>query len=234
MFQFEYFIKVFPKLLSFYPQTLLITGLSLLFALLWGLVLVIMKLSGNKTARGFANGYTTIIRGTPVLLLLFLVYYGLPFLFGLAGIDINGLSKLFFVVVTFMLDAAAYLSEDMKAAFLSVEGGQMEAALSVGMSGPAALLRIVIPQTVTVFIPNFGNSIAAILKDTSLVYTIGMMDLIGRGNALSTLNYGMTKLEIYTAISVIYWISVIIIDKFMRLFEKKNAKKIKGLSSYEF
>jgi L-cystine transport system permease protein len=234
MFQFDYFIKVFPRLLAFFPTTLLITGLSLLFALLWGLVLVGMKLAGSKAAKGFANGYTTLIRSTPVLLLMFLIYYGLPLLFGLAGIDINGLSKLFFVVLTFALDAAAYLSEDMKAAYLSVEGGQMEAALSVGMSRPMALLRIVVPQTVTVFIPNFGNSIAAMLKDTSLVFTIGMLDLIGGGNTLSTLDYGVTKLEIYVAISIIYWVSVILIDKFMSFFEKRNAKTRRGLSSHVF
>jgi L-cystine transport system permease protein len=234
MFQFDYFIKVFPRLLAFFPTTLLITGLSLLFALLWGLVLVGMKLAGNKAAKGFANGYTMLIRSTPVLLLLFLVYYGLPVLFGQAGIDISGLSKLFFVVVTFTVELAAYLSEDIKAAYLSVEGGQLEAALSVGMSKPMALLRIVVPQTVTVFIPNFGNSIARTLKETSLVYTIGMLDLIGGGNMLSAFNYGMTRLEIFVAISIIYWVSGILIDKSMGLFEKKNAKTRRGLSSYVF
>jgi L-cystine transport system permease protein len=76
-----------------------------------------------------------------------------------------------------------------------------------------------------------GNSIAALLKDTSIVFTIGVLDLIGGGNVLSGMNYGATRLEIYLAISLIYWLSVILIDKGIALLESKNAKGRRGFDS---
>jgi L-cystine transport system permease protein len=234
MFDVNYFINVIPKLLSFFPQTLLITGISTLFGLFFGLIIVILKLGKNKAAKNLALGYTAVIRGTPVLLQLFLIYYGVPPLLAAVGIDINNMSKTTFAIITFAMNNAAYFSEDMKAAFLSVDGGQMEAALSVGMSGPAGLLRIVLPQTATVFMPNLGNNIAALLKDTSIVFTIGILDLIGGGNILSGLNYGANRLEIYIGVSLIYWLSVIVIDKGIYLFEQKHAKSRKGMDVNAF
>jgi L-cystine transport system permease protein len=188
-----------------------------------------MKLGGNEPLRKLAVGYTALIRGTPVLLQLFLIFYGVPPLLALAGVDINGWSKTTFAIITFTLNNAAYLSEDMRAAYRSVDTGQLEAALSVGMGRGTALFRILIPQAVTVFIPNLGNSVAALLKDTSIVFTIGVFDLMGKAKLVSAQSFGSKQLEIYIAVSLIYWVCVILIDAAMAQFEKRHARGSRGL-----
>jgi ABC-type amino acid transport system permease subunit len=101
------------------------------------------------------------------------------------------------------------------------------------MTMPSALFRIVVPQAVVIFIPNLGNTIAALLKDTSLVFTIGVVDMMGRAKLLSSYNYGTRQTEIFIAISLIYWGCVLIIDWIFSGFERINSKGVKRMNKGE-
>ncbi|MBP5736688.1 MAG: ABC transporter permease subunit, partial [Acidaminococcaceae bacterium] len=171
----QYFAEVFPYL----GVTLGVTVSVIILGSLLGGLIAWGKISGGRLVRSLATGYTYILRCTPSIILLFLIFYGLPKLVLEAlGYDINGLSRAVFVIISFTLLYAASSSEVMRAAYLSVDHGQYEAAVSIGLSSFTALRRIVLPQAAVVALPNFGNSVLNLMKEGSLAYTIGLIDLL--------------------------------------------------------
>ena len=125
----EFFLTTVLKLIPFLRVTILIAFTSMALGLIFGTLLAAMKMCRIKMLKTIANLFTTFIRCTPVIVLIFLAYYGLPVLFGLAGIDINGVSKIVFSIIALTMYASGTLSEIIRPAYLSVDKGQMEAAL---------------------------------------------------------------------------------------------------------
>lgn len=178
-----------------------------------------------------AHGYTTMIRCTPSIVLLFLTYYGIPYLFNQFGIDLNSIDKSVFVVITFSLQFAAAMSEVIRTAYESVDKGQYEAAVSVGLSSTQAYRRIVFPQAVVVALPNFGNSLLALIKEGALAYTIGLIDVIGKASLIISSNYNAHALEIYLALSLIYWVVSIAIEQLFSKLERIFGKGKQALKT---
>src|SRR5258708_1193079 len=145
-----YILQAIPNLLKALPLPLLIVILSLAFGLVLALLLTAAKLGKSRVLRTLATWYISFIRGTPSLVQLFLVFYGLPQLLKLIGIDINGWDKVVFAIITFSLNGAAYLSEIMRSSYLAVDRGQQEAAFSIGMNMTQSLWRIVFPQALAI------------------------------------------------------------------------------------
>lgn len=230
LFDPSYIFKSIPLIIKVLPLTLIITILSLFFGLLLGLILTAMKLQKNTVLNSIANGYIAFIRGTPALLQLFLVFYGLPQILDSIGIDINDWNKSIFAVITFTLNSGAFISEIMRAAYLSVDAGQREAALSIGMNNFQCLRRIMIPQAFAIALPNLGNVIISLLKETSYVFTIGVIDIFGKAKLIASDGYGVRQLEVFMAVALIYWIISIIIEQLMSLYEymsnNKSTKKL--------
>lgn len=223
-FDASYIWGAFPALIPFLKMTFLVVSLSVLFGTLLGLVLAAMKVGNNKIAQKLANGYTTILRCTPSIVLLFLVYYGVPAIFINFGIDLNDIDKAFFVVLTFTLQFAAIMSEVIRSSYESIDKGQFEAAVSVGLSPFQAYRRIIFPQAFVVALPNFGNGLLELLKEGSLAYTIGLIDVMGKANMIIASNYNSHALEIYIALSIIYWVLSIAIEQFFLKLEKVFSK----------
>ena len=223
-FDAAYIWESIPVLLPFLKMTFLVAGLSVLFGTLLGFVLAAAKLSKNKIARKVANGYTTILRCTPSIVLLFLVYYGIPAIGANFGLDLNNVHTVVFVVITFTLQFAAAMSEVMRSAYQSIDKGQFEAAVSVGLSPIQAFRRIVLPQAFVVALPNFGNSLLAVLQEGSLAYTIGLIDVVGKANLIIASNYNAHTLEIFLALAIIYWVLSIAIEQFFLKLEKIFSK----------
>jgi len=223
-FDATYIWKALPDLLRFLWITFLVAGLAVLFGSFFGLLLAAAKIGQNKWARRLANGYTTVMRCTPSIVLLFLVYYGIPALFEVFGIDLQGVHTGIFVVTTFTLQFAAIMSEVIRSAYESIDKGQYEAAVSVGLSPIQAYRRIIFPQAIVVALPNFGNGLIAILQEGALAYTIGFIDIVGKANLIIASNYGTHTLEIFLALAFIYWILAIAIEKFFGKLEKIFSK----------
>jgi len=161
-----------PFILQGIPVSLLFTLLSLFFGLIWGTLLTVCKITGIKPLIMFANAYTSVFRGTPMLLQLALVYYATP---QLTGYDISALQA---GVLTFTLNSGAYLSETIRGGIQAVDKGQTEAALSMGVPYYLMMTDIIMPQALKNILPALVNEAIGLLKDSALVSTLGMVEIL--------------------------------------------------------
>ena len=199
-------ITFLPEILSALPLTLWVLVLTILFGSLLGLFLAWSQLSGEKSLSSFARGYVFILRCTPPIVLIFLVFYGLPrFLEWWLGIDVNGWSRSVFVILAMTLLFAASISEVFKSSYQALPKGQLEAGLSIGLTDYQTFVRILLPQAFRIALPNITTAIINLLKDIALAYTIGLVDLMGAGNLVISRNLGNYSLETYTVVAIIYW-----------------------------
>ncbi|NPV88487.1 amino acid ABC transporter permease [Coprothermobacteraceae bacterium] len=172
-FRLELLVKIFPLLWSGFLMTLQLTFLSLAIGLVAGLFLALMKISKSKILKAIAVVYIEFIRGTPALMQILAVYFGLPAL----GVNLDRFTA---AVVALGINSAAYSAEIFRAGIESIDKGQMEAARSIGMTYSMAMRLVVLPQAFRVVIPPLVNEFVALLKDTSLVSVIGVADLMLR------------------------------------------------------
>jgi amino ABC transporter, permease protein, 3-TM region, his/glu/gln/arg/opine family len=206
-----------PQLLPFLSVTLAIMLATVFFGGILGFILAFCKLKGIVSAK-IAQAYIYIIRCIPSIVMLFMVYYGLPKFLLVFNIDINNYDRAFFVILTFSLLFAASMAEVFRTAYIAIDKGQTEAALSIGLTPLQAFIRIVFPQALVVALPNFTNALVNLMKEGALAYTIGLIDLMGKGDLIIYNNQGAYNLETYIALSLIYWAMTIIIEKtFMHL-----------------
>lgn len=210
-----------PKLLPYLAVTLMAGLTSVALGSLLGFLLAWAKLSGNRVLKLIADGYTYIIRCTPSIVLLFIVFYGLPKVAEENfGIYLDDMSRMVFVIITFTLLFGAYVSEVFRSAYEAVDRGQYEAAVTAGLSPWQAFIHVVMPQAALIALPNFGNSVISLLKEGALAYTIGLIDLLGRTNIIIAKNYGAYGIELYIACMFIYWALSIVIERFFLYMER--------------
>lgn len=219
-----------PALLPYLAVTLVVGVTSILTGSILGMLLAWAKLSGHKVIRALADGYTYIIRCTPSIVLLFIVFYGLPkFMEAEFGIDMDNLSRAIFVIITFTLLFGAYVSEVFRSAYETVDRGQYEAAVTIGLSPKQAFFRVMLPQAAMIALPDFGNSVINLMKESALAYTIGLIDLLGRTNLIISKNYGAYGVELYVACLLIYWaLSFLIEQAFLRMESYLGRGRLKA------
>ncbi|MDR4435013.1 sulfur-containing amino acid ABC transporter permease TcyL [Bacillus tequilensis] len=211
-----------PTLISYLPVTLEILALSLLFGYILGLLLALPRIYNIPIVSQLAKVYISFFRGTPIMVQLFIVFYGIPALTGLIGIDTSKMDPFYAAVATYALSNAAAAAEIIRGGVGSVDKGQTEAAYSIGLSGSQAFRRIVLPQALVQAFPNMGNMVISSLKDTSLAFSIGVMDMSGRGQTLITSSNH--SLEVYIALSVVYYAVAVLFEWFFRVAEKRIKK----------
>ncbi|BET54101.1 sulfur-containing amino acid ABC transporter permease TcyL [Bacillus subtilis] len=211
-----------PTLTAYLPVTLYILTLSLLFGFVLGLFLALPRIYNIPIVNQLAKVYISFFRGTPIMVQLFIVFYGIPALTGLIGIDTSKMDPFYAAVATYALSNAAAAAEIIRAGVGSVDKGQTEAAYSIGLSGSQAFRRIVLPQALVQAFPNMGNLVISSLKDTSLAFSIGVMDMSGRGQTLITSSNH--SLEVYIALSIVYYAVAVLFEWFFRVAEKRIKK----------
>ena len=205
-YDLSYVFKFLPEILYALPLTLWILIVTIVIGSLLGALLAWGQLYGDEAILSISKGYVFVLRCTPPIVLLFMVFYGLPeFLEWWLGLDVNGWSRTVFVITAMTLLYAATISEVFKSAYLAVPNGQLEAGLSIGLTEFQTFQRILLPQAFRFALPNISNAILNLLKDTALAYTIGLADIMGAGNLLIGRNLGNYSLETYTAVAVVYW-----------------------------
>lgn len=198
----EFLSEIFPSI----GVTLQYVLLGFGFGLIFGLLLALMKISHNKILKAIANGYTTVMRCTPSIVLLFIVYYGLPRVSNnLLGIQMDTLNRMKFVAITLALFCTASLSEVIRSAYESLDKTQIEAADSIGMTKLQGFVHILLPQMLFTAIPNFSNTLLILFKEGALAYSIGMIDLFGKGNYIIGLHQGSYAIEVYITLIIVYW-----------------------------
>lgn len=212
-----------PTLAGYLPITLYILALSLIFGFILGVILSLPRIYQIPVLNQFARVYISFFRGTPIMVQLFIVFYGIPALSSVFGIDLSQMDPLYAAIATYALSSAATIAEVIRAGVNSVDAGQAEAAYSVGLNGRQTFLRIILPQALYQALPNFGNLVIGYLKDTSLAFSIGVMDMSGRGQTLITLSNHV--LEVYISLSIIYYITAVLLEYSFKWIEKRVKKE---------
>ncbi len=225
MFDGKLILEYWPIILRGVPITLRMTALAICFGAFFGLLIALVKVNKVPVLQQICAVYVSFIRGTPLMVLLYMSYYGLPIICRVFNqkygthIDINAISPFTFALIAFVLQEAAYESEVIRAAMLSVDRKEIEAAKSIGMTGLQTLLRVTLPQALVVAVPSFGNALTSLLKGTSLAFIISVMDLMAMAKILGGRNFHY--FEAYTCAALTYWIICIIIGFIMKRVEKR-------------
>ncbi|MGM0419454.1 MAG: amino acid ABC transporter permease [Bacillota bacterium] len=216
--KFDLIQRSLPALLGGTIITIQLTVAILLFGLILGLILAFGQNYGNKPIRWIVSIYEKVFRSIPELVLLLLVFYGLPEV----GVRLQPFTA---AVLGLGIRSAAYMSQIFRGAFKSVGSDQIKAAYSLGMGKYKTFFFIIIPQAIRVFIPPFANEYAIILKDTSLAYALGVAELLRQGQYIIAVEYD--PLTIFLLIALIYFILTYGVT---RLLKKLEAKlKIPGI-----
>ncbi|UJF16709.1 amino acid ABC transporter permease [Jeotgalibaca sp. MA1X17-3] len=189
-------IDSFGYVLSGIGYTLLISGLGFLFGMILGFFLALMRLSPFSILRGFSRLYVSFMRGTPTLVLLFILYFGFPFI----GIYFDAVPA---AILGFSLSSSAYIAEIIRSALSAIDKGQWEAGLSLGLGRQAVLWKIIVPQAMRIAVPPLSNVILDLVKGSSLAAMITVPDIFqnakivgGRENDYMTM---------YILVALIYW-----------------------------
>ena len=218
-FSFALMWSRIPKLLSKIPITLELAGLAFLVSLVLGLLIAVVRFKEIKGLTQIAKVFLSIIRGTPMLIQLYVAYYGIPAIIRLFGGDANIVPKLFYAFLALGIYQSAFTSETIRAALLSVDKGEIEAAHAMGMSYPQILRRIVIPEALENALPGIANSVIGLVKGTSLASTCGIIEITYQNQILAGRDY--RYLEGYVALAIIYWIITIILEQVFKVIERK-------------
>ena len=210
---FEIIINSLPLLLVGAGITIEISALSVGFGLLIGTVLGVCRICLNKPLRYFAAIYVELIRGTPLLVQIFVAYFALPLLTG------SRVDPFIAAIAACSINSGAYVAEIFRGGIQSIDVGQMEAGRSLGLTWSQTMRFVILPQAFKRIIPPLGNEFIAMLKDSSLVSVIGFEELTRRGQLIIARTYA--SLEIWTAVAFIYLVMTFTISRFVAYLERR-------------
>ncbi len=199
--------------------TVRIAFFAALFGALIGIIIALIKVASNngkklKLLNLIANLYTTVIRGTPALVQLFIVYYSFC--------SILKIDRFYAAIISFSINSGAYVSEIIRAGIMSVDKGQMEAGRSLGLSQRTTMTKIIFPQALKNILPALGNEFITLVKETSVAGYIGVVDLSKAGDIIRSQTYSPT-IPLYT-VAFIYLIIVVLLTKLLNKFERRLRK----------
>lgn len=217
-FDFKYMFEIIPELLTYVPVTLYIAIASMIIAVIIAVFLSLILVNRIPVLHQLALIYISFFRGTPPLVQLLMIYFGLPQLLP----SFNSITAMTAAILAFSLNVSAYLAEIFRAGLESVDKGQAEAALTTGMTYPQALRSIILPQAARNAIPATGNTFLGLLKNTSLAFTIGVTELLAQGKLLATAT--LHFFEAYMAVALIYWGLTALYSWLQSWYEKKISK----------
>ena len=210
---FELMTQAIPLLLMGAVVTVRITALSVFLGIIGGLFVGIARISGSRVLRLVSAVYVDFLRGTPLLVQIFLVYFALPVLTG------QRINPFIAAIAACSINSSAYIAEIFRAGIQSVDAGQMEAGRSLGMTWGQTMRYIIVPQAFKRVIPPLGNEFIALLKDSSLVSVIGFEELTRRGQLIIARTYA--SLEIWVCVALIYLVMTISISRLVAWLERR-------------
>lgn len=209
----KYLITIMPSLMNGAYETLKIFSLTLIFSLPLGIVVSLARLSKNSLVSIVIQLYILIMRGTPLLLQLIFVFFGLP----LIGIELDRNTS---ALLAFVLNYAAYFAEIFRGGILSIDKGQYEASEVLGFSQADTFIRIILPQMIKKVLPPISNEIINLVKDSSLVYVVGIGELLRAGKIASNRDASLLPLLM---VGLLYLVMTAIFTEIFRLLEKKYS-----------
>jgi len=220
---FELMLNSFPELLSAAVITLKLLSVSLLVGLFIGLLFAILRLNKNFIINKFAYGYSYIFRGTPLLVQIFIIYFGLGQIEYLRSTFLWVVLKepYWCAIIAFALNTGAYTSEILRSAFQTVKPGIIEAGKSLGVSSKVIFYKIQIPIAIRQSLPAYGNEIILMMKGTSLASTVTLMDLTGVAKYIISTTF--KPIEVFIVAGGIYLFMTFVIHNVIKFLEKKYS-----------
>ncbi|MCF2601837.1 MAG: amino acid ABC transporter permease [Veillonellaceae bacterium] len=210
-------INSLPLLIVGAGITIQITAISVGLGLIIGMFVGIARICNVKVLRALATVYIDFLRGTPLLVQIFLIYFALPMVVG------QRVDPFIAAITACGINSGAYIAEIFRAGIQAIDEGQMEAGRSLGMSWVQTMRYIIVPQAFKNVIPPLGNEFIALLKDSSLVSVIGFEELTRRGQLIIARTYG--SLEIWITVALIYLVMTLTISRLVSYMEKRLATK---------
>lgn len=210
-------LEVLPKIIQYIHVTLGIAMISMGIGLFLGTTLALIRIYRVRNLYPLTEVYISFFRGTPLLVQLFLLYYGIPQIIPWFA-AMNAYTAAF---IGLSLNSAAYMAEIIRGAINGIDKGQMEACLSVGMTRGQAMRRIILPQAARLAIPSLGNTFTGLLKESSLAFTLGVSEILAQAKMSSAATYKF--FESYLAVALIYWIITL-------CFSRLQVKLERGLN----
>jgi polar amino acid transport system permease protein len=211
----DFVAQILPYLLVGAMTTIELRILSMALALVAGLALALMRLSRSPLLRSLSGAYIEIIRGTPLLVQLFIIYYGLP----QYGIRLEAFTA---GVIGLSINYSAYLAEVYRAGILAIDKGQWEAGGSIGLSRAALLQHVIVPQAARIVLPPVGNYFISMLKDSALVSTISIVELMRAAQLRVAITF--RAMDIYLVTALIYLLMSYPCSVLIRYFERRASR----------
>lgn len=214
----EYMLGLVPVLLRYLPLTLQLAGIGMVLALILACLFAVVRVLRIPVLNQLTIVFISFFRGTPLLVQLFLFYYGLPQLFSALTV-IDGVTA---TVMGLTMHFSAYMAESIRAAIVGVDRSQTEAALSIGMTNGQLMRRIVLPQATRVALPTLMNYFIDMIKATSLAFTLGVTELMGatQKEAAGSFLY----FEAFIVAAIMYWVVVELLSKLQNYLETRLNK----------
>ena len=220
---FELMINSFPKLLNAAGITLKLLSVSLIVGLIIGLFFAILRLNKNVFISRFAYGYSYLFRGTPLLVQIFIIYFGLGQIEYLRSTILWVILKepYWCAIIAFALNTGAYTSEILRSAFQTINPGIIEAGKSLGISNKIIFYKIQIPVAIRQSLPAYGNEIILMMKGTSLASTVTLMDITGVAKYIISTTF--KPVEVFVVAGGIYLFMTFVIHNVIKFLEKKYS-----------
>jgi His/Glu/Gln/Arg/opine family amino acid ABC transporter permease subunit len=219
----EIFSEYYKYFLRGTRATVVISLITVIFGSILGCILALMRLSKNKPANTFARMYIAVIRGTPLLVQLYIVFFQLDFIsypkMTLLGLD---LERTLPCIIALSINSSAYVAELVRAGIQAVDIGQSEAARSIGMSEAQTMWNVVLPQAIKNILPAIGNEFITMIKETSVIQYLGVADLMYNNGIVITSTYN--PLPSYYITATIYLLLNLVMGRGVTLFERRLQK----------
>ncbi|KMY53293.1 ABC transporter permease [Bacillus sp. FJAT-27231] len=205
----KFALEQVPAVLKGVPWTLTIAIIAMIVGLLFGLLIALVRIYKVPLLNQLSILYISFIRGTPLIVQLYVFFYGVPVLFDYLNprfgweLNADNISPLIYALIAYSINTAAYQAEIFRGAINATSAGQMEAAYSVGMTTAQGLYRIILPQAFLIALPNLGNLFINLIKATSLAFAVKVMEILAISRIIA--NDGYRFLEMYLVASIIYW-----------------------------
>ena len=218
---FELMINSFPKLLNATIVTLKLLSASLFFGLFIGLLFAVLRMNKNPIINKFAYGYSYVFRGTPLLVQIFIIYYGLGQIeyFRTTVLWVIFKEPYWCAIIAFALNTGAYTSEILRSAFQTIKPGFIEAGKSLGISSRIIFYKIQIPIAIRQSLPAYGNEIILMLKGTSLASTVTLMDLTGVAKYIISTTF--RPIEVFIVAGSIYLFMTFLVHNLIKFLERR-------------
>ncbi|KEH89934.1 amino acid ABC transporter permease [Clostridium novyi] len=222
----EFLEAYLPCFLNGAGITIVLSLITVIFSSILGTIFALMKLSKIKILKVISNVFIEIVRGTPLLVQVYIFYYGIPTLLQNAGVELpqidvmgNDFTGLCMIVITLALNSTAYVAEIIRSGIESVNKGQMEAARSLGLTHGMAMRYVIIPQAIKNILPALGNEFITVIKESSIVSVVGIKELMRNAQAAS----GATMMIFtpYLTAAAMYFILTFTLSKLLGIFERR-------------